>query len=197
MRTPLPMVSRMILPALVSLIAFACFESIASAQGRGGGGPGGGGFSRGPMMGAGAGPGNNPRSMPPPNNSGSQQSTLRGGLQLGPPGRWWDDQGFAKTLNINPQQQHRMDEVFSASRGDLVKLYKNLQHQETELEKATRGKNPDEGQIFQQIDRVTQARADLEKANAHMLLEIRKEMTPEQIGRLEDHRVEAPPTSAQ
>ena len=120
---------------------------------------------------------------------------MRGGLQLGPPGRWWDDEGFAHSIGLNNLQQHRMDKVFGTNKSSLVKLYKNLQHEESQLEKATRGHSPDEAQIFQQIDRVTQARAELEKANAHMLLEIRKEMTPDQISHLDDHR--QPPPSDQ
>jgi hypothetical protein len=49
-----------------------------------------------------------------------------------------------------------------------------------------------EEQIFQQIDRVSGARAALEKASAHMLLEIRKQMTDEQTARLDQHRPKPP-----
>lgn len=150
---------------------------------------GGGGMSRGPFGGSSPMPGT--RSLPPP---GSQpdgrspvESTMHGGLQLGPPGRWWDDKGFAKTVGIDSGQQHRMDDVFSANKGNLVKLYKNLQHEESQLGKIVRGKELVESQIFDQIDRVAQARGELEKANAHMLLEIRKEMTAEQTAKLDDH----------
>ncbi|RXH55906.1 hypothetical protein GRAN_2763 [Granulicella sibirica] len=131
------------------------------------------------------------RTSPPPGGQpggGPTSSTMRGGLQLGPPGRWWDDPQFAHSLGIDSNQQHRMDDVFGANKGTLVKLYKNLQHEESKLEKSTRGKNLDENEIFQQIDRVTQARGELEKANAHMLLQIRKEMTPQQAALLDEHR---------
>jgi Spy/CpxP family protein refolding chaperone len=39
---------------------------------------------------------------------------------------------------------------------------------------------PDEGKILAQIDRVAQARAELEKANARMLLGLRRVLTSEQ-----------------
>jgi Spy/CpxP family protein refolding chaperone len=113
---------------------------------------------------------------------------MRGGLQLGPPGRWWDDKEFARTIGLDSAQQSRMDEVFSANKGNLVKLYKNLQHEESQLGKIVRGKELVESQIFDQIDRVVQARGELEKASAHYLLQIRKEMTPEQAAKLDDHR---------
>ena len=81
-----------------------------------------------------------------------------------------------------------MDDVFSANKGALIKLYKTLQHEESQLERVTRARELNEAQIFDQIDRVVQARGDLEKASAHYLLQIRKEMTPEQATRLDDHR---------
>jgi len=188
--------------ALLLATAFAAVSITAFAQGGHGGGPPGGGGGGGSMGGASGGAmgrspfgtsstgdTNNPRTNPPPpGSSGDATSTMRGGLQLGPPGRWWDDKKFAKSLGLDSGQQHRMDDVFNASKPALVKLYKSLQHEESQLEKLTRGRNPDEAQIFTQIDHVTQARGDLEKASAHYLLAIRKEMTEEQIGRLDDHR---------
>ncbi len=124
----------------------------------------------------------------PPPGSTPTTSTLRGGLQLGPPGRWWDDAGFARSLGIDKDQQHRMDDIFKANKGDLVRLFKALQHEESQLEKLTRAKKLDETQIDAQIDRVVVARGELEKANVHMLLQIRNEMTPEQNDKLEEHR---------
>jgi len=121
------------------------------------------------------------RGMPLPNtNLGNQ-----GSFHLGPPGRWWDNKAFAKSIGLAPQQQHRMDDVYNANRDNLVTLYKNLQHEESQLEKLTRSKELDENQIFQQIDRVTAARGEAEKAYAHMLLQIRKELTPEQTAKLD------------
>jgi Spy/CpxP family protein refolding chaperone len=163
----------------------AASASLAVAQG----GHGGGGMGRGSFGGGNTPMSNNLRSVPPPPRNGDVGSTMRGGLQLGPPGRWWDDKGFARVLGLDNAQQHRMDDAFNASKPTLVKLFKTLQHEETQLEKLTKGRNPDEAQIFQQIDKVTQAKGEVEKAYAHMELAIRKEMTDEQIARLDDHRM--------
>ena len=180
------------LRALLLAVAMAATASLAVAQGGhgggGGGAPGGGGMGRG-TFGGGSMSENLRTTQPPPPSNGDNSSTMRGGLQLGPPGRWWDDKSFARTLGLDSGQQHRMDDVFNSSKPTLVKLYKSLQHEESQLEKLTRGRNPDEAQIFAQIDRVTQARGELEKTSAHMLLAIRKEMTDEQIARLDDHRL--------
>lgn len=125
---------------------------------------------------------------PPPGPGDEPRSTMRGGLQLGPPGRWWDDKEFAHQLGLSAAQARRMDEIFQANRGTLLDRYRSLQQQESILERMTAGNRLNEEQIFQQIDRVTAARGALEKANAHMLLQIRQQMTDEQTERLDQHR---------
>ena len=184
------------------------------AQRGGGGMPGGGGMSGGGMgggmglpRGGGMGghqngmgmPGGNmpggssvpsgsPRGGPPPNSGGSPTSSMRGGLQLGPPGRWWDDKKFAHSLGLNGDQQKRMDGVFGQNRDALLSRYESVQKAEARLEALTRNGKPSEAALFAEIDHVAQARADLEKVNTHYLLQLREEMTPEQIDRLDDHR---------
>jgi Spy/CpxP family protein refolding chaperone len=163
---------------LLIAVATIILAATAAAQGRGtGGGMGGGmgGFG-------GMGRGNMPKEERAPTISNENQ----GGLQLGPLRRWWDDKNVARNVGLDSRQQHRMDDVFTANRDVLVKASKALQHEESQLQKLTRSKDLDENQIFQQIDRVTQARGDLEKATAHYLLQIRKEMSPEQTAKLDD-----------
>lgn len=156
---------------------------------RGGGFPGG---ANGPN-GNGGSPGdfNRDRNGRPPGNapdSNATTSTMRGGLQLGPPGRWWDDKHFAKQLQLRPEQQRQMDATFESNRSVLLKRYSDLQGEQNRMETMTRANTLDEGALFAQIDRVAQARADLEKANTHFLLQIRGEMDADQLTRLEQHR---------
>jgi Spy/CpxP family protein refolding chaperone len=113
---------------------------------------------------------------------------MRGGLQLGPPGRWWDDQDFASTLHLRADQQTHMDTIFAQNKATLLAHYDSLKDEERQLESMTRGANIDERTLFAHIDRVSQARAELEKANAHMLLQIRHELTPDQLNTLDEHR---------
>jgi hypothetical protein len=113
---------------------------------------------------------------------------MRGGPQLGPPGRWWDDPMFAHDLGLRPEQINRMDNVFSAHRTEIFGAYNSLLTEETALDKITQGAHPDEAGLDSAIDRVAHARASLEKANAHMLLAIRREMDDQQIERLKCYR---------
>jgi Spy/CpxP family protein refolding chaperone len=113
---------------------------------------------------------------------------VRADLQLGPPGRWWDDKSFVKSLKLRPDQQTRMDAIFEQNKNALLSRLQGLRQAESQMEEVARSPAPDEDALFTQIDRVSQARAELEKANTHMLLQIRKEMDAEQIARLEKHR---------
>lgn len=183
----------------LALLVLSAAGTVACAQ-RGGGGGGGMGMPGGGGMGSPHGgmglpmPGTErsipsfPRGGPPPSGGNAPTSSMRGGLQLGPPGRWWDDKKFAKTLGLNPDQQKRMDSVFGQNRDMLLSRQDALQRAESRLELLTHTGKPSEGALFSEIDHVTQARADLEKAYTHMLLQLRDEMTPDQIGKLEDHR---------
>jgi Spy/CpxP family protein refolding chaperone len=146
------------------------------------GGPGG--------MNGGSPNGMPPPGGPPPNSgqSGRGPEAARPGLQLGPPGqRWWDDKSFVKSLKLRPEQQAHMDAIFEQNKGALVSRLQSLHQAESQMAEIAKSSSPDESALFTQIDRVAQARAELEKANTHMLLQLRKEMDPDQIDRLERH----------
>jgi hypothetical protein len=130
-------------------------------------------------------PGHRPPGGPRPDGT---SSTMRGGLQLGPPGRWWDDPMFAQDLGLRPEQKSKMDDIFNAHRAEIFGAYSSLLTEEATLEKITQEAHPDETGLFSAIDRIAQARASLEKANARMLLAIRREMDDKQLERLGSHR---------
>jgi hypothetical protein len=154
-------------------------------------GLGGGGGMRGPGFPGGDAGG---RGAPPSLGAGrwGGNRTMRGGLQLGPPGRWWDDKDFAKSLGLRKEQQKKMDSVFDANKGAILDSYNALQKQESNLEATSREAKLDEGRIFTAIDAVNQARSALEKANAHMLLMVRQEMDADQLARMEKFRDKPP-----
>jgi hypothetical protein len=78
-----------------------------------------------------------------------------------------------------------MDDVFQQSRSTLMNLNYSLEREESLLQRIVAKVEPlDEASVASQIDRVAQARAELEKANGRMLLGIRMQLTPEQWGKL-------------
>ena len=96
------------------------------------------------------------RGWPPGPPFAQGQGTFAKGLEVGPPGRWWDNPRMAQELSLTIDQQKRMDAVFVQSRVKLT-----------------------------QVDRVAQARAELEKVNGRMLFGLREVLTLEQWKRLQ------------
>ena len=104
---------------------------------------------------------------------------------LGPPGRWWDDKKMARNLSLRYDQQKKMDDIFESGKGNLVQLYTDLQREEARLGTMSSSDLSDETKVFAAIDRVTQARADVAKANAHILLQIRGQLDASQLAALD------------
>ena len=107
---------------------------------------------------------------------------------MGSPGRWWTDPETVKDLGLTADQQKRMDDLFQQSRLKLIDLNAALQKQEVILQPLLGADQPNESQILSQIDKVAQARAELEKANARMLLGLRSVLTVDQWKKLQAER---------
>ena len=177
--------------ALRILCLSACFMSAALsgvlAQGPppGGGGAPGGPGGPGGMPG---GPGGRGAPMGPhgsntnPASSGAPQKNA---LQFGPVGRWWDDKTVIKEIGLRKDQQKKMDQIFDANKPAILASYKAFQKAQANLETVNKDTNADKSTVFSAIDAVNTARSDLQKSTSAMLIEIRKEMDPEQITKLE------------
>jgi periplasmic protein CpxP/Spy len=109
-------------------------------------------------------------------------------FHAGLPGRWWMDPGLVQRLGLTADQQKRIDALFQQNRLKLIDLSAGLQKEEAILEPLLEADRPDESLVLAQIDRVAQARAELEKANARMLLGFRGVLTLEQWKRLQAER---------
>ncbi|GAC1644717.1 MAG: hypothetical protein NVS9B15_02020 [Acidobacteriaceae bacterium] len=99
---------------------------------------------------------------------------------IGMMGKWWTNPELQQKIGITADQQKRMDDIFQQNRMKLIDLHANLQREEATLDPLISNDQPDENQILAQIDRVAQARAELEKQNARMLVEFRRTLSPEQ-----------------
>lgn len=102
----------------------------------------------------------------------------------GPPGKWWDRPELVQRLVLTADQQTKIDEVFQQSRLRLIDLNATLEKETLTMDPLVSAQQPDEAKIVAQIDKVAQARAELEKANARMLLGIRRVLTQDQWNRL-------------
>jgi Spy/CpxP family protein refolding chaperone len=103
-------------------------------------------------------------------------------------GKWWDDPQKAQQIGLSADQQKKMDDIFQQNKLKLIDLNASLQKQEEIMHPLMEAEQPDENKILSQIDAIAQARAELEKANARMLLGIRQVMTPDQWTKLKAMR---------
>lgn len=101
-------------------------------------------------------------------------------FRMGPRGRWWDNPDISQKLGLSADQQKKMDDIFQQSRLKLIDEHAAVEKEETILEPLLAAEQPDEARILAQIDKVAQSRAELEKANARMLLGLRGVLTTAQ-----------------
>jgi Spy/CpxP family protein refolding chaperone len=101
-------------------------------------------------------------------------------FRMGPRGRWWDNPEIAQKLGLSADQQKKMDDIFLQSRLKLIDEHASVEKEEAILEPLLSAEQPDESRILAQIDKVAQSRAELEKANARMLLGLRGVLTTAQ-----------------
>jgi Spy/CpxP family protein refolding chaperone len=142
---------------------------IALAQGRGGpGGPGG------PDKGHGPG-GPNSRGGPPHERAATDSLS----------GKWWTNPLMIRRLGLTEEQQKKLDQVYQQHRIRLIDLRAALEKEEALLDPMLAAEHPPETQVLSQIDRIANARADLEKANARMLFGFRQILTAGQWAELE------------
>ena len=95
-------------------------------------------------------------------------------------GKWWKNAEVVQKLQLSDDQLQRLEKIFQDNRLHLIDLHAALEKEEAQLEPLVEAENPDVGQVNSQIDKVAAARAELEKGNTRMLLELRKVLTTEQ-----------------
>ena len=149
--------------------------AIALAQPPQGQGPGPGG----PPPGGFGGPGGHEIPPPPRASRPPMERSL-------PPGTWWRNPDMVQKLGINSDQQKKIEDVFQQHRLKLVDLDATVKKEEITLEPLMSEDSPDESKTLAQIDKVAQARAELEKANARFLFAIRRVLTPDQWKKLQE-----------
>lgn len=109
---------------------------------------------------------------------------------MGNHGRWWNDPAVIDKLKLTDQQRKDMDAILQDHREKLIDLRANVEKAEVEMQPMIQADQPNESAILAQIDKIAQARAELEKANARFLLALRAKLTPEQWKAVQDFRAE-------
>jgi Spy/CpxP family protein refolding chaperone len=103
-------------------------------------------------------------------------------------GRWWNNPRIVEKLKLTDDQRKAMDAIFQNHREKLIDLRANVEKAEVEMEPLVKADQPNESAVMSQIDKVAQARAELEKANARFLFALRAKLTPEQWKQVQEFR---------
>lgn len=113
-----------------------------------------------------------------------------GRMPMGMMGMWWKNPDVVQKIGLTDDQATRIDKTFQDFRLQLIDLHAALEKQETLLQPLVDADQPDEGKVMAQVDKVAAARAALEKANAQMMLAIRRVLTPDQWKKLKEGKPE-------
>jgi Spy/CpxP family protein refolding chaperone len=113
---------------------------------------------------------------------------LGGGF--GEHGRWWNNPTVMDKLKLTDDQRKAMDDILQQHREQLIDMRASVEKAEVAMQPLIDADQPNESAILSQIDRIAQARAELEKANARFLLALRSKLTPDQWKQLQAMRAE-------
>ena len=95
-------------------------------------------------------------------------------------GKWWTRPEEIERLGLSADQRKNLNDILQQHRLKLIDLDATLQKEEVTLEPLVNADQPDDAKVLAQVDRVAQARAELEKANSRMLWQVRRVLTPDQ-----------------
>jgi len=103
-------------------------------------------------------------------------------------GRWWNNPQVVEKLNLTDEQRKSMDDIYQQHREQLIDLRASVEKAEVAMEPLMNADQPNESAVLSQIDKVAQARSELEKANARFLFQLRSKLTPDQWKQVQEFR---------
>jgi Spy/CpxP family protein refolding chaperone len=122
--------------------------------------------------------------MQKPGTVTESPQSMHTGVQFGPVGRWWDDKSVVRTIGLTNDQQRRMDTIFNANKPAILATYQTYLKEQAKLNALSHNPQATQADTFAAIDAVAQARTALQKATAQVYLQIRQQMSPDQIEKL-------------
>jgi Spy/CpxP family protein refolding chaperone len=93
---------------------------------------------------------------------------------------WWKDPLVVQKLHVNDDQIRKLDKIAQDHEIEAIDLLADLEKQNAIFRFQMQTDAPVESHVLAQLDKVTQARARLEKSQVEMLLAVRRVLTAEQ-----------------
>lgn len=101
-----------------------------------------------------------------------------------PDGKWWKRPRLAAEINLTPPQERDIEKIFVRTRPRLIDLRADLEKKQLALQVSMEDHAADRHAIEKEIESVENARAELQKARALMILDMKQVLKPEQWDRL-------------
>jgi Spy/CpxP family protein refolding chaperone len=101
-----------------------------------------------------------------------------------PEGKWWKRPRLAAAINLTAEQSRDIEKIFVRSRTRLIDLKADLEKKQLALQSSMEDQTADRRTVEKQIEAVENARAELQKARALMVLDMKQILKPEQWERL-------------
>jgi Spy/CpxP family protein refolding chaperone len=108
-----------------------------------------------------------------------------------PDGKWWKRPRIASQIGLTREQSGEIDKIFARSRPRLIDLKAELEKRQFDLQQAMEDRNADRQDVEKRVDAVENARKDLQKTRALMILDMKQVLKPEQWERLLQMQQEA------
>jgi Spy/CpxP family protein refolding chaperone len=94
-----------------------------------------------------------------------------------PPGKWWKRPRVVQLLKITPEQQEKLEEIFSRNRKAFVDLKADVEKNQIDVEELVSKKDSDPKKVSAVVDALEQSRMKLRKSMTMMFLEQRSVLT--------------------
>jgi Spy/CpxP family protein refolding chaperone len=104
-------------------------------------------------------------------------------------GSWWKNPRVAEEIGLNDQQKQKLEKISLDSRLKMIDLRADLEKQQVILGPMLETYHPDEAQVLAQVDKLSEARAALEKERVQSMLATRNVLTEEQWNKLKESRM--------
>lgn len=101
-----------------------------------------------------------------------------------PEGKWWKRPRVAAEIGLTSDQGREIEAVFIRSREKLIDLKGELQKRQGELQDLIEDPAADRDDVAERIEKVEDARAELQKARALMLLDMKQVLRQDQWEKL-------------
>lgn len=106
-------------------------------------------------------------------------------------GEWWRDPEVVEKIGLSDQQKQQLEKISLDSRLKMIDLRADLEKQEVILGPMLEAYHPNEAQVLAQVEKVSQARGEVEKQRVQTMLASRGVLTEEQWSKLKDARSES------